>query len=293
MIRRFYLKPVPAIALGLVFALFIFTGQAVAESRLPRLILIIDDIGDNLAQGVAAVALPGPVAYSVLPHTPHSKTLARMAHSQGKEVMLHVPMANTHNRRLGPGALTLDLDKASLQQILKQDIAAIPYVSGVNNHMGSLLTQRGKQMSWVMDVIAEQGLFFLDSVTTAKTTAWKSAYQRGVPWMMRDVFLDHEQTTEFVDKQFRYALRLARQQGFAVLIGHPYPVTVSYLAEAIPMLGEQGIQLVAPSGFLFQQAEARRLVDAQRAAAELSQQSADKACCKTALAGDGSIQAKP
>lgn len=292
--RRYnFPKPIPVILQGLVLVILLFSGQVSADDKQPRLILIIDDIGDNLQLGMAAVALPGPVTYSVLPHTPHSKTLARMAHSQGKEVMLHVPMANTHNRRLGPGALTPDQDKATLQQTLKQDIAAIPHVSGVNNHMGSLLTQRGKQMSWVMDVIAEQGMFFVDSVTTAKTTAWKSAFQRGVPWMMRDVFLDHEQTTAFVDKQFRYALKLAREQGFAVVIGHPYPVTVSYLAEAIPTLGEQGIQLVAPSGFLFQQAEARRLVEAQRAAAELSQQSADKACCKTVLAGDASTQVKP
>lgn len=288
------LKLAPAVFLGLVLALPLpfYTGQAEAYDKQPRLILIIDDIGDNLAQGMAAVALPGPVAYSVLPHTPHSKTLARMAHSQGKEVMLHVPMANTHNRRLGPGALTSDLDRVSLQQTLKQDIAAIPFVSGVNNHMGSLLTQRGKQMSWVMDVIAEQGLFFLDSVTTAKTMAWKSAYLRGVPWMMRDVFLDHEQTTAFVDKQFRYALKLARQQGFAVLIGHPYPVTVSYLEEALPMLGEQGIQLVTPSGFLFQQAEARRLVDAQREALQLRHECDGMPVCNTVLAGDLS-QTKP
>lgn len=252
---------------GVLFSMLLGCSSLIsAETSQPRLIVVIDDLGDNLNQGMAAISLPGPVAFAILPHTPHSVTLAEMAHQQGKEVMLHVPMANLANRRLGPGALTPDLNRAQLQRVLREDIAAVPHVVGVNNHMGSLLTQRGPQMNWVMDTLAEQGLFFLDSITTPKTTAWKAAYQRGVPWLMRDVFLDHEQTRVFVDKQFRYAVRLAKQQGFAVLIGHPYPVTVSYLQDALPKLGEMGIQLVAPSGFLLQQSENRRLVDARRAA---------------------------
>ena len=236
-----------------------------AEAAQPRLIIIVDDLGNNLKQGVAAINLPGPVAYSVLPHTPHSIALAEMAHRQGKEVMLHAPMANTARLKLGPGGLTEDMSRQQLESVLRGSIAAVPYVSGVNNHMGSLLTQKRQKMDWVMDILAEHGLFFLDSKTTIKTMAWKSAYSQGIPWLVRDVFLDHEQTTEFVDKQFRYGLRLAREQGFAVLICHPYPVTIKYLKHALPLIGEQGIQLVSPGGFLFQQAEARRLVEARQA----------------------------
>ena len=239
---------------------------AAAETTQPRLIIVIDDLGDNLDRGMAAISLPGPIAYAVLPHTPHSITLAEMAHRQGKEVMLHAPMANTANLRLGPGALSNDLGRQQLEKVLRDAIAAIPHLSGVNNHMGSLLTSQRHKMDWVMDVLADQGLFFLDSITTTRSVGWKSAYSKGVPWLMRDVFLDHEQTTAFVAKQFRYGVQLAREQGFAVLIGHPYPVTVKYLQEALPELGEQGVQLVSPSGFLLQQSEARRLVDARRAA---------------------------
>ncbi|WP_428033107.1 divergent polysaccharide deacetylase family protein [Amphritea sp.] len=240
-----------------------------AETGPPRLIIIVDDLGNNLEQGKAAINLPGPVAYSVLPHTPHSVDLAEMAYRQGKEVMLHAPMANTAHLRLGPGALTDTQSQAQLIAVLRDDIAAVPHVSGVNNHMGSLLTQQRQKMDWVMSVLAEEGLFFLDSRTTSDTMAWKSAYSQGIPWLVRDVFLDHEQTSAFIDKQFRYGLRLAQEQGFAVLICHPYPETIRYLQDALPKIGEQGIQLVAPSGFLFQQAEARRLVEAQLAERKL------------------------
>ena len=236
-----------------------------AETASSRLIIIVDDIGNNLEYGKAAISLPGPIAYSVLPHTPHSVFLAEMAYREGKEVMLHAPMANTAHLRLGPGALTDTQSKAQLTSVLRDAIRSVPHVSGVNNHMGSLLTQQRQKMDWVMAVLAEQGLFFLDSRTTSNTMAWKSAYSQGIPWLMRDVFLDHEQTEAFIDKQFRYGLKLAREQGFAVLICHPYPETIRYLQRALPRIGEQGVQLVAPSGFLLQQAEARRLVEAQLA----------------------------
>lgn len=253
---------------SLIFLLMLFQ-PLMAETGSPRLIIIVDDIGNNLEHGKAAISLPGPIAYSVLPHTPHSVFLAEMAYRQGKEVMLHAPMASTAHLRLGPGALTDNQDQTQLITVLRGDIAAVPHVSGVNNHMGSLLTQRRQKMDWVMGVLAEQGLFFLDSRTTSDTMAWKAAYSQGIPWLIRDVFLDHEQTAAFIDKQFRHGLKLAQEQGFAVLICHPYPETIRYLQDALPKIGEQGIHLVAPSGFLFQQAEARRLVEAQLAARKL------------------------
>jgi len=255
-------------AVGLTVLLTLFQ-PVMAETGPARLIIIVDDLGNSLEKGIAAIDLPGPVAYAVLPHTPHSVELAERAYSRGKEVMLHAPMANTAHLRLGPGALTEHQNRSQLENILRDNIASVPHVTGVNNHMGSLLTHQREKMDWVMGVLAEQGLFFLDSRTTSETVAWKSAYSRGIPWLVRDVFLDHEQTTAFIDKQFRHGLQLAQQQGFAVLICHPYPVTIRYLKDALPRIGEQGIQLVAPSGFLFQQAEARRLLEAQLAERKL------------------------
>ena len=261
-------KPAALYAVGLTLLLALFQ-PVMAETMPARLIIVVDDLGNSLEQGIAAIDLPGPVAYAVLPHTPHSVTLAERAYSQGKEVMLHAPMANAAHLRLGPGALTENQNRTQLENILRDDIASVPHVSGVNNHMGSLLTLQRDKMDWVMGVLAEQGLFFLDSRTTSETVARKSAYSRGIPWLVRDVFLDHEQTTAFIDKQFRHGLQLAQQQGFAVLICHPYPVTIRYLKEALPKMGEQGVQLVAPSGFLFQQAEARRLLEARLAERQL------------------------
>ncbi|MEH6628732.1 MAG: divergent polysaccharide deacetylase family protein [Motiliproteus sp.] len=246
----------------------------------PALVILIDDVGDNFDKGQAAIQLPGPVTYAVLPHSPHGKSLAKQAVADGKEVMLHAPMENTHDRPLGPGALTADLNKYDFLQILKKDLDSVPGAVGLNNHMGSLLTQLRPQMGWVMEVIKQRQLFFLDSRTTSETVAWKVAKEYGIPYLRRDVFLDHERTPEFVHGQFQLALKMARDRGVAVVIGHPYPVTVNYLKQALPQLDEMGIRLVTASALLLEQAEEKRLAEFYQRQKQRAEQHVTIALCE-------------
>lgn len=228
----------------------------------PRIVIVIDDMGNNLAQGQAALALSGPVTYAVLPHSAHGKSLALEAHRLGKDVMLHVPMANTQDLKLGPGALTQGLSETRFKEILNEDLDAVPYAFGLNNHMGSLLTRQRIPMKWVMEVAKSRGLYFLDSRTTEKSVAWETARSAGVPALSRDVFLDHEQTEAFLSRQFIRAVKIARESGYAVIIGHPYPITTTFLEKAIPMLDEAGLQLVSASALLMQQQQVALLAQA-------------------------------
>jgi len=238
--------------------------NVVAEVPQPRLVLVIDDMGDNRKAGLEALKLQGPVTYAFLPHSPFGAELAELAQQRGKEVILHAPMANTHNRALGPGALTTSMSQQEFKKTLRAGLDSIPHVIGFNNHMGSLLTQNQQMMGWAMDVAEERQLFFLDSRTTAKTVAWRTARNAGVPWLLRDVFLDHERTTDFVDHQFLKALAVARRYGTAVVIGHPYEVTVDYLKAALPALDEAGVQLVSASALLLQQQHKAKLESYQK-----------------------------
>lgn len=231
--------------------------QAAAEESQPALVILIDDLGDNLAQGQAAVALPGPLSYAVLPHSPHGPRLARQAHLAGKEVMLHAPMANTHERALGPGALTPDLNRRDFIRVLREDLNSVPQAQGVNNHMGSLLTRQRQPMAWLMEELERQQLFFVDSLTTSDSLAWRLARERGLPWLRRDIFLDHERTPDFVHRQFKKALALARQRGWALAIGHPYPVTLDYLRRALPLLDEMGIRRLTVGALISEQSASR------------------------------------
>lgn len=222
---------------------------ATADALPPRIAIIIDDLGYARASGLRAIDLPGPVAYAVLPGAPRAKQLAEKAHSSGKEVLLHLPLqAANEDGPAEPGSLLLDMSHAQFDQALTRDIDAVPYAIGINTHRGSLLTRHPGHMRWLMDNIADHGnLFFVDSYTTARSVALDIARENDVPSMKRDVFLDPDASPGTIDREFRRLKEIAREQGFALAIGHPHPATLDYLEKALPELAGEGIELVSIS----------------------------------------------
>ena len=100
-------------------------------------------------------------------------------------------------------------------------------------------------MRWLMeDIRALDGLYFVDSYTTHESVALQIAAESGVPAIKRDVFLDTDPAPEMLAKEFERLKKLARENGLAVAIGHPYPATLEFLEHEIPRLVEEGIQLV-------------------------------------------------
>ena len=231
----------------------LLAGPALAEAAEPsgRISIIIDDIGYELTAGRRAVQLPGPVAFAVLPQTPRGRSLARQAHANGKEVLLHLPLqAKPTDTELtpDPGGLTLDMSRGQFSSVFDSSLQSVPHVIGINNHRGSLLTQHPGHMSWLMEEINSRGnLFFVDSFTTHQSVALHMAVESGVPAVRRDVFLDPEETEETVQRQFARLIRLARKRGLAVGIGHPYPTTLDFLERELPRLAEVNIELISIS----------------------------------------------
>ncbi len=222
---------------------------AAADDSVPaataRIALIIDDLGNQLLQGRQAVALPGPVACSFLPHAPHTRSLARLADAGNKEIMLHLPMQAVSRSASEPGELTLDMTRQQLTDTLQRHLAAVPHVSGINNHQGSLLTRHPGHMAWLMQGISRHGpLFFVDSRTTTATVALQMANEYGVPGIERNVFLDNVRDPAAVMRQFRRLLASARANGTALGIGHPYPETLAVLKRELPRLADYNVQLV-------------------------------------------------
>ena len=225
--------------------LLLLASQSFAQSA-PRIAIIIDDLGYHLAAGQRAVALPGPVACAILPGTPRSTQLAQAAWQSGKEVLLHLPMQSMHlHGAMEPGSITLDTTRQGLAATFANALATVPFAVGVNSHRGSLLTRHPGHMSWLMEeILMAGGLYFVDSYTTHRSVALQIASEQGVPAIKRDVFLDSDPAPEMVEREFERLKALARENGLAVGIGHPYPATLGFLERAIPRLVEEGIELV-------------------------------------------------
>lgn len=216
----------------------------------PRIAIIIDDLGYSQQHDREILSLPFAITCSVIPQSPHGPAMAKAATAAGKEVMLHIPMATVSHRRLDPGGLHADVTRAELNAVIRDAIHAIPQAVGLNNHMGSLLTSMPRPMHWLMQQLAAKQLFFVDSLTTSHSVAARIAQQEGVPNLSRDVFLDNTPTLAAINRQFNRLLRIARQQGYAIAIGHPYATTANYLRQVLPLLEQAGISLVPVSELL-------------------------------------------
>lgn len=236
-----------ASCLGILLAL-LFPAAASAEAPIARIAIIIDDLGHSLALGRQAVELPAAITYSVLPLRPYSRRIADMAHREGKEVMLHLPMQALGRRSLGPGGLRVNMGRNSVANAVRQGLDDVPHVVGVNNHMGSRLTQQPQAMRWVMEELHCAGdLYFVDSRTDFRTVARRVAREVGLANAERDVFLDNEVNGNYVRQQFEHLIRHAKRHGSAIGIGHPHAETLNALAELLPELDAQGVQVVPVS----------------------------------------------
>lgn len=220
--------------------------RAGTAGDLPAISIIIDDLGNRRLDGLRAIELPGPIAYAVLPHTPYGNRLAAVAYQLDKEVLLHVPMASDEDKALGPGGLTRAMQQREIHATLDAGLASVPHVTGLNNHMGSALTRNSLAMRLVMDWMNRQGdLYFVDSLTTSRSVALDSAREAGLPAIGRDVFLDPVADTALIRRQFMRLVEIAREQGTALGIGHPYPETVRVLRDVLLKPSYYGVQLVS------------------------------------------------
>jgi len=241
--------------LFLYSVIFIFSDACFAENEAginpansPLISIIIDDMGYQLENGRQAIQLPGPLTFSILPGTPHAKTLAQLAHQHNKEVMLHLPLEPMSNKKTEKNSITLAMNETQTRDTLIEDINNVPYVIGINNHMGSLFTQYEKNLHWLMNEIKLIGnLYFVDSYTNPASIAMSVAAQHNIPTTKRDVFLDNNHTAEDIDYQFSRLLRKARKNGSALAIAHPHKETIEYLQNKLLQLDELGVKLVPVS----------------------------------------------
>jgi polysaccharide deacetylase 2 family uncharacterized protein YibQ len=214
----------------------------------PIVAIVIDDIGYDRHIAAKLLAMDAPLTFSVLPYGPFSREIAGEARTKGHEIMLHLPMEPKEYPAVnpGPGALLSKMTPDEFIGQLKADIDRIPGLKGVNNHMGSAISTSSARMRQIFTILKKDGLYYIDSRTTAETVARPSAELLHMPFTERDIFIDHVETQQFIRKQLHKLIKRARRQGYAVGIAHPHAVTYKVLAELLPDL-KKSVELVPAS----------------------------------------------
>jgi len=202
-------------------------------------------MGYDQAATEALLSLPYPLTFSVLPDAPFSSAVAEQAHSRGYGVMLHLPMESANGEAKREAVLLHSgMPPAEMEKTVVAMLASVPYARGVNNHQGSLATTDAALMQELMADLKKRGLYFLDSRTTAASRAYSVARRAGVPAAYRRVFLDDTQTRDATVRQLALAVEDAKENGWSIAIGHPYPTTLEALREFLPRANSYGVRLV-------------------------------------------------
>jgi len=194
------------------------------------LALIIDDVGYNISTLKRLLALSVPVAISVLPEGPFAEQSAKLAHQAGQVVMLHLPMQPIDpSLQMSESFLLEGMSEETLRNTFKRDMDRVPFVEGVNNHMGSKLTQLEVPMQQVMQLCLEHRLFFVDSKTSSGSVAATVAKSMGVNWASRHFFLDHIMSPEAMNHEWERARTCVKKGHRCIVIAHPRAASVAFL----------------------------------------------------------------
>ncbi len=218
----------------------------------PRVILIIDDFGYVNTDIVEAFCrLPVPFAGAVLPYQPESRSSAERLKQNKKDVMLHLPMEGRALANPGPDALLDSLTEQEMIRRVRKALQAVPHVVGANNHMGSVVTSDRVKMNWILQEIKAQRIFFIDSRTAVTTVAAEVAEKLQIPQASRHVFLDDVKEFKAIEIQWKRGLKIAKQQGQVIIIGHVYPETLNALQRLIPVATKE-VEFILPSKVLLE-----------------------------------------
>lgn len=208
--------------------------------------VVIDDMGVSVPHTRDILSLEKPITASFLTYGAANRKQVKEAKEKGFEVMLHVPMMPHAKADLAPVTLSPDMQEDEIKNDFVQMLDRYKGLGmkGINNHMGSLFTENEKSLGYVMQILKDRNLFFLDSKTTAKSVGAKVAAEYGVPYIARDVFLDNENDYNYIMKQLRQTEKIAHMRGYAVAIGHPRTQTYLALRDWMKELPERKIRLV-------------------------------------------------
>ena len=219
----------------------------------PRIAFIIDDIGSSISRAQAFLDLKMPMTFSILPKLQYSDLLAEEIHDQGQEIMLHQPMEPySHEADPGPGALYISYGDTEIEEIIQGNLSQIPQAMGVNNHMGSRFTSCPGKVVEALKIIKQKDLFFVDSLTSSHSQAYKMARRLNMRTAPRNVFLDTSPDIQAVRQQIIHLKQYALKHGAAIGIGHPYLSTLTALSDFKQELNKQEpfFELVSVSDLL-------------------------------------------
>jgi len=224
-----------------------------ASDNKAHIAIIIDDLGLNTDMSRQLMLVEGPLTLAFLPYAEDLQSQVNMLRRNGHEIMVHLPMEPKNiNQDPGPNALISGLESQEFERRIAWNLDRFNGFVGINNHMGSALTENPGLMVRLMVSLRRRGLLFVDSLTSPNSVAMRAAAATGVPHVARDIFLDNERSMPAILAQLEKTTQIASKRGYAIAIGHPYSETLKAIQFWAAGLDERKYTLVPVSQLIDQ-----------------------------------------
>ncbi|PMQ01870.1 MAG: hypothetical protein CBR30_04180 [Dictyoglomus sp. NZ13-RE01] len=202
----------------------------------PLLAIVVDDFVEKNYWTDLIFSLTYTLNIAIIPNS-KALELAKEAEKKNWYVIMHMPMESISYPKdakyLISTPIMTGMSKEEIRKVIDKSLEyfkGFP-IEGLNNHMGSKVTQDEETMSNLYDVLKEKGLFFLDSKTIAKSVGRKLAKEKGIEFLENNLFLDHENDEKKIRYRFQQAKYLAKKLGRAIVICHVRPKTIYVMKE--------------------------------------------------------------
>lgn len=213
-----------------------------------KVALIVDDMGYSLEAINELCSMGLPLTVAIIPYSPLASEIATISRQHDLEVILHLPLEAINNEgNHSKGMITAEMSEEEVIAIVEKNLDQVPYIRGVNNHMGSKITADSQMMNIILKRLKDRDLFFIDSRTTSNSVAYTIAQSLNIPSAYRHIFLDGELNESYIKGQLIELFRLAQKNGFALGICHPTKETLKVLKESFHLVDEYGLQPVLAS----------------------------------------------
>jgi polysaccharide deacetylase 2 family uncharacterized protein YibQ len=217
--------------------------RSISQIRKKQIFLVIDDAGLTMRQAEQFVNIPISMTIAIMPHRRVCREVDQLVRKDPlKEVILHQPMeANRSSANPGRGAIYDRMGNKEVLLILEDNLLTVPSAVGINNHMGSRVTENGQIMKEVLSFCQSRKLFFLDSKTSYNSVVPKVAKELKVHLEQRHVFLDIVHERSAIERAWRQTIKKAEKNGYVVVIGHAWSKdTADVIRESYQVLQKKG-----------------------------------------------------
>ena len=224
--------------------------DASIERKVGHLALIIDDLEISDTEiSQRFLRIERPLTFSINPWRASAEKKAREVDGQNQEVIIHLPMEPDSYPRISPGRHAVLVNQSPLQnkRVVQDAVAALPMARGVKNFMGSRATSQRNVMEPVLREVKDSNKYFVDSMTSSRSVAHKTAEQLEIPGGVSWGFLDAEDNQERIAARLDQASLAAMKDGPVILVARARANTLVVLEEKMQRLALRGIQFVHAS----------------------------------------------